>query len=328
MDFGRLIFQLPQEQRQCIRKVENISKKLINANFAVIFNDICIRENLLPTFTNIRTLDPAVRQSDFTVRFRRDLLRNQKEKKLKEVTEFEIALKLAKARWTSAENITPELRMNIDGTLEEIIDQHHHPTKTRIVKKLTNLNNGPLLIPYPREGYINLTDVNLTPNQKRLLNLGLNCHIQKKTSLHHKRMEIETLIEDIQELQKKRKITTSPNLIAELVAESGRQRGSTRSKLLDKDLVSAAKELRENENIIIRKADKTAVYVLMPRDEYLQKMETILNDPSKFCRIPKDTTATLKAHVNRILDAVMQNLEDLIFKRSRGNFHLAMLMVT
>ena len=74
MDFGRPLFQLPQEHRKSVRKIENISKKLINANFAVIFNDICIRENLLPTFTNIRTLDPAVRQSDFTLRFRKDLL--------------------------------------------------------------------------------------------------------------------------------------------------------------------------------------------------------------------------------------------------------------
>ena len=53
MDFGRLLFQVPQEHRKSVRKIENISKKLINANFAVIFNDICIRENLLPTFTNI-----------------------------------------------------------------------------------------------------------------------------------------------------------------------------------------------------------------------------------------------------------------------------------
>ena len=84
--------------------------------------------------------------------------------------------------------------------------------------------------------------------------------------------------------------------------------------------VIVAKELRENENIIIRKADKTAVYVLMPRDEYLQKMETILNDPSKFCRIPKDTTATLKAQVNRILDAVNAKSGGLHFQKITGEF--------
>ena len=53
MNFGSLLFQLPPEERKVIRKIENISKKLINANFAVIFNEICSRENLLPTFTNI-----------------------------------------------------------------------------------------------------------------------------------------------------------------------------------------------------------------------------------------------------------------------------------
>ena len=84
MNFGALLHQLPEEQRRTVRKIENISKKLINCNFAVVFNDICIKENLLPTFTNIRTYDPAVRQSGITLRFRRDLLRNEKERKQKE----------------------------------------------------------------------------------------------------------------------------------------------------------------------------------------------------------------------------------------------------
>ena len=53
MSFGDLIFQLDLQQRKCIRNVEKISKKLISDQFAVIFNDICIQENLLPKYTNI-----------------------------------------------------------------------------------------------------------------------------------------------------------------------------------------------------------------------------------------------------------------------------------
>ena len=42
MDFGSLIFNLQPEERSSIRTVEKISKKLITAEFAVIFNNIYI----------------------------------------------------------------------------------------------------------------------------------------------------------------------------------------------------------------------------------------------------------------------------------------------
>ena len=51
MDFGSLIFNLQPEERSSIRTVEKISKKLITAEFAVIFNNVCIQENLLPKYT-------------------------------------------------------------------------------------------------------------------------------------------------------------------------------------------------------------------------------------------------------------------------------------
>ena len=53
MDFGSLIFNLHPEERSSVRKIEKISKKLISAQFAVIFNNVCLQENLLPKYTDI-----------------------------------------------------------------------------------------------------------------------------------------------------------------------------------------------------------------------------------------------------------------------------------
>ena len=51
--FGQLLHQVSTEERNCVRQLENASKKLSNAENAVVFNDVCIRENLLPKYSNI-----------------------------------------------------------------------------------------------------------------------------------------------------------------------------------------------------------------------------------------------------------------------------------
>ena len=51
--FGQLLYKVSAEQRELVRLLENDSKKLNNAENAVAFNDICIRENLLPKYCNI-----------------------------------------------------------------------------------------------------------------------------------------------------------------------------------------------------------------------------------------------------------------------------------
>ena len=72
---------LSPEERRIFRNVENIKKKITNASFAVIFNRTCIRENLLPNFTNIRLYDRAVQQSKLTQEFRKKLVEEEIQRK-------------------------------------------------------------------------------------------------------------------------------------------------------------------------------------------------------------------------------------------------------
>ena len=45
---GELLFSLTPDQRTVIRRYESETKKLNNTKYAVVFNDLCIKENLLP----------------------------------------------------------------------------------------------------------------------------------------------------------------------------------------------------------------------------------------------------------------------------------------
>ena len=86
MTFGILLYSLQTEERSSIRKIEKISKKLISAQFAVIFNNVCLQENLLPKYMDIREHDPALRRSEITMSYRRNLLMHQVQVKEREVT--------------------------------------------------------------------------------------------------------------------------------------------------------------------------------------------------------------------------------------------------
>ena len=63
-------------------------------------------------------------------------------------------------------------------------------------------------------------------------------------------------------------ITLNPNIKKEQRAESTRQRSRKKSSLLSPELREAAKQLRNNKDIIIRKADKSNIYVILNRTAY------------------------------------------------------------
>ena len=53
MNLGELIYNLDYNNKKLIRKIENLNKKLNNINNSIVFNELCIKEELLPKFTNI-----------------------------------------------------------------------------------------------------------------------------------------------------------------------------------------------------------------------------------------------------------------------------------
>ena len=53
IDIGDILPRLSNEERKVVNLLETTTKKMINAQFAVIFDQTCITENLLPHFANI-----------------------------------------------------------------------------------------------------------------------------------------------------------------------------------------------------------------------------------------------------------------------------------
>lgn len=90
MPLGILLNQLLQNERKTIRLIEKINKKIIHIKYSLVFNNTCIKENILPKYTNIRLHDPAARNQQFTVEYRKQLILRQIEIKSLELEEVEL----------------------------------------------------------------------------------------------------------------------------------------------------------------------------------------------------------------------------------------------
>ncbi|KAK3877377.1 hypothetical protein Pcinc_017910 [Petrolisthes cinctipes] len=102
-------------------------------------------------------------------------------------------------------------------------------------------------------------------------------------------------------LAKRGEVTVSPTFKQEITAEAYKTRGSYNSEIIEKRHIEAAKQLKADKNITIRKSDKAATYVIMDTSEYLTKLDTILGDETKFTKISRNPIDELKRKVNKLI---------------------------
>ena len=277
-------------EKKVFFKLKNTTLKVVKATSAVDFNQNCLRENLCPRSINGQHTG------------NHSSTKNTLKKRLQEAQDrLQKAEEEKAALWTT---FPIEDGPRKQAATEYINEYQHHQqwiANTRIQKKLTILHQGPVRNERPAQGFINLSTTTLSKPQEKLLNLGLNCHFIRQPHPESKRIEVECLIDRLLALQNERKVTLSPTIREDLIGESGRDRGNYRSQILTRELKDAAKELREREDIIIRKGDKSAVYVILDKDIYINKMDTILGNPTKFQRLQKDPTEHVKKRINQLI---------------------------
>ncbi|XP_076030236.1 uncharacterized protein LOC143018607 [Oratosquilla oratoria] len=141
---------------------------------------------------------------------------------------------------------------------------------------------------------------------------------QLKSTMKRLLQKIENLIDQLVTLQNEDRVNLSSTITQELVGEAGRKRGTFRSSLLTPELKVAAKELRERKDIIIRKGDKASVFVILDTNTYLEKMDSLLENPTKFQHLQKDPCESLKRKINALIQEANRSLK--FFNKVIGYF--------
>ena len=60
--------------------------------------------------------------------------------------------------------------------------------------------------------------------------------------------------------------------------------------------------MKNHPDIIVRKADKANVFVIMDKNEYNQKLESIIHDTTKFRKLTKNPIPELKVKMNNLIE--------------------------
>ena len=179
------IQSLSVANRRAFFKIKNSVLKIVKATSAVDFNQNCLRENLCP-----RSINGQPTGNHSTTNILKKRLQDAQQR-LQQASEEKTAL------WNAFSMDQDHLRQEASQHLDEYERHQQWIANTRIQKKLTTLNRGPVRNERPAQGFINLSTTTLTQQQEKLLNLGLNCHYIRRPHPETKRIEIECLIDNL-----------------------------------------------------------------------------------------------------------------------------------
>ncbi|XP_076067682.1 uncharacterized protein LOC143040472 [Oratosquilla oratoria] len=70
---------------------------------------------------------------------------------------------------------------------------------------------------------------------------------------------------------------------------------------------------------MVRRADKTAAFAIIPRQEYLTKMYNILANTSKFTKITRNPMEQIKKKINRVIDTINASSSSPHFNKLTGD---------
>ena len=164
----------------------------------------------------------------------------------------------------------------------------------------------------PRQIIHNYSSQELTPDQESILIRGLNFATPpKKLKYEDFMLPFELLYRDIKNVdQKEGERVFAKNELRNIAFSSFKMYNKRDHKFENISQVEqrAFLELIEMDNIIIQKADKGNVIVIVEKTAYVAKMESILSDESKF----KKVTFCQKRHKNNELDYLLEQQEEII----------------
>ena len=241
------------------RSAEKTIKNLSNCDSAILYNNVCLTEGILPKYTNFRAPNSRIDNSRITVTFRKNIVKEElmEKKKLR----IELKEKLEKAKLDFLSCCGTGVVDRFFEILKEIEKEQDRYNRRRIENKLNGLYRGHLILPEAKKTYYNLTDVKLTKYQKEVLNLGLNYHLPSKFDPFIKKAQIENLYCQLKDIENKQEILMYNDIEAALVSEAHKNRAPRERSIFSREQKEAIAELRNNNEIVLRKSDKSNNYV-------------------------------------------------------------------
>jgi ABC-type antimicrobial peptide transport system permease subunit len=160
------------------RNIEKAATKCVNLKGAIKFNRTCLTNGLYPTYVKIKLRGRAVTNNNNADELQNQELLNEINIKTTELEETEKYLTNLKEDLKN--QVINEVYESFTNRINEIVENTQHNLNRKHMDKLNRLYNGQMFVSENNNKFINLSTHQLTTEEREVLNLGLNCHIQRK----------------------------------------------------------------------------------------------------------------------------------------------------
>ena len=158
----------------------------------------------------------------------------------------------------------------------------------------------------------NLSNYNLSDIERYALSFGTKfCVPPRKINTIKDRSEFESLYNQLNSLSAKGPLSGGllPARLANLAHEFSQISHSRCTSPLNSAHLTALQRLSKNNNLIITNSDKGGGVVILNTDDYVDKVQAILNDSTKFSvdTVQKNTCTNLLTELKSLLNTAVQN---------------------
>ena len=320
-----VIFKTSNELvKEKYRKIEKTNIKLVKNICHHKFNQTCLTNNFLPTYTNIRLHDDAVRSEKFVLEFRRNLIKREMREQEEVIEEATEELRTLKKEFSECLN-SPLRYKAFMFFLSRTSNKEQQELKLTQSKKLSDYYGAAVLQKQERDSVINLSKKHLDKETVEALSFGMNCHLRSKTDKTKKKVEIERLYYNIKNEEKKKTIAIENDelLQSQLKAFGLKKNKDYHKDVLTKEQHTLLRNLRMDEEVIIRKADKSNMFVVLDRSKYCEKINELISDRNKFERIEKNPIPNIKSTINKYVTSINAVNSSVKLKELIGHFEPA-----
>ena len=303
------------------RKLEKIKLKLVKIRSHLSFNETCIINQLLPTYTNVRLHDDAAAAEEFVQEFQSKLIERQ-------ITQQKEAIpKLEKEYEEQLQNFKNEvnapLKYEAYLTLLERVCSRKQSEMMEIQKnKLIRMYGGDIFLKQHCDSVINLSSEVLDHELKEIFSLGMNCHLKQRYDQTKKKVEVEMLYENIKEKHRSNEVTieNEESLKSSLERFGMKTPKNFTKDLLTKEQYDKIKCFNLNKDIVTRRADKSNAFVILDKTYYEMEINQLLSDQTKFKKTHKDPTEELKRELNKHISNINSNSKTHKFNKLVGKY--------
>jgi len=303
------------------RVLERLILKVVRSQSHLNFNETCINNNLLPTYTNVKLHDGAASSETFVVNFRLKLVQRQVEHHRTELLSLKSQYEEKLNNFRSL--IDSPLRTDAYLTLLSRISRRKVDELNEVQRgKLYRLYGSPILLKQNVDSVVNLSSAVIDKDIQEILSYGMNCHLKHKFNHTMKKVQVELLYDDIKDKAKDKHVIihNEEELKSDLETFGMRKNDDFTSDILSKSQYQKIKNFNNNDSIVTRKADKSSVFVILDKSYYVDGIRDCLADQAKFIKIRKDPTEDLKRELNRLISEINSNSDTIKFQKLQGKY--------